>query len=235
MEKNEKKLIVCSICKKKKRSDELIPAGLIRQPIAQIIRKQYPDWSDTSAICLEDLNTFRAQYVRESLEDAKGDISSLEEQVMTSLKEQELLSKNVNQEFEQTLTMSDRLSDRMATFAGSWVFIGGFGVVLLVWIIINTAVLILRPFDPFPFILLNLILSCLAAIQAPVILMSQNRQEAKDRLRAEHDYQINLKAELEIRYLHEKIDHLLMNQWQRLLEIQQIQTDIIQEMNRKKR
>ena len=95
-------------------------------------------------------------------------------------------------------------------------------------------ILLWRPFDPYPFILLNLVLSCIAAIQAPIILMSQNREEAKDRLRSEYDYRVNLKAELEIRHLHEKVDHLLMNQWQRLLEIQEIQIDLMEEITRKK-
>jgi uncharacterized membrane protein len=92
----------------------------------------------------------------------------------------------------------------------------------------NTAFIIWKPFDPYPFIFLNLVLSCLAAIQATVILMSQNREEARDRLQAEHDYSVNLKAELEIRHLHEKMDHLLMNQWQRLMEIQQIQMELLE-------
>ena len=96
-------------------------------------------------------------------------------------------------------------------------------------------ILLWRPFDPYPFILLNLVLSCIAAIQAPIILMSQNREEAKDRLRSEYDYRVNLKAELEIRHLHEKVDHLLMNQWQRLLEIQEIQIDLMEEITRKKK
>jgi uncharacterized membrane protein len=101
---------------------------------------------------------------------------------------------------------------------------------MCVWISINTINLLSRPFDPFPYILLNLVLSCLAAIQAPVIMMSQNRQESKDRLRAEHDYRVNLKAELEIRHLNAKLDLLLTHQWQRLMEIQQVQTDLIQEL-----
>lgn len=106
-----------------------------------------------------------------------------------------------------------------------------FGTILLAWIGINSAVLLWKPpFDPYPFILLNLVLSCLAAVQAPVIMMSQNRQEAKDRFRAEYDYQINLKAELEIRHLHEKIDHLLSRQWERLVEIQQIQMELMTEL-----
>lgn len=98
---------------------------------------------------------------------------------------------------------------------------------------LNTTLLVARPADPYPFILLNLVLSCLAAIQAPVIMMSQNRQEAKDRLRSQNDYQINLKAELEIRHLHDKLDHLLSHQWQRLAEMQEIQLDLLSEMSKK--
>ena len=97
----------------------------------------------------------------------------------------------------------------MAAGAGSWRFIIGFAIILIIWIVLNSVILLWKPFDPYPFILLNLVLSCIAAIQAPIILMSQNREEAKDRLRSEHDYRVNLKAELEIRHLHEKMDHLL--------------------------
>jgi uncharacterized membrane protein len=121
----------------------------------------------------------------------------------------------------------------MAEFGGSWRFISLFIAVMVIWIIINTIALLSKPFDPFPYILLNLVLSCLAAIQAPIIMMSQNRQEAKDRLRAEFDYRVNLKAELEIRQLHDKIDHLLEHQWQRLLEIQEIQMELLEEFTRK--
>jgi uncharacterized membrane protein len=152
---------------------------------------------------------------------------------MRSLKEQETISKNINTEFERRLTFGERVADRVAEFGGSWRFIISFFFVLVAWIAINSIVLLLRPFDPYPFILLNLVLSCLAAIQAPIILMSQNREESKDRLRSEHDYRVNLKAELEIRALGEKIDHLVSHQWQRLLEIQQIQTELMQELGRK--
>jgi len=99
---------------------------------------------------------------------------------------------------------------------------------------VNSLVLLLRPIDPYPFILLNLVLSCLASIQAPIIMMSQNRQEAKDRIRSQHDYQVNLKAELEIRHLHEKVDHLLSHQWDRLVEIQNVQLEILSELGDKK-
>lgn len=149
---------------------------------------------------------------------------------MKSLEEQEILSKNINEEFEQKLTVGERFADKLAVCAGSWKFIVGFTIILIIWIAINSVILLWKPFDPYTFILLNLVLSCIAAIQAPIILMSQNREEAKDRLRSEHDYRVNLKAELEIRHLHEKLDHLIMTQWQRLLEIQEIQIDLMEEL-----
>jgi uncharacterized membrane protein len=221
---------LCQICGKHKDPKELIPAAVIREPLIDIIRKNCPEWSPQGFICRDDLNHFRALYVQEVLEQEKGEISTLEKQVMKSLEEHELLSKNVNVEYDQKLTFGDRISDKLSQVAGSWAFIAGFIGVLFLWIGVNSVVLLMKPFDPFPFILLNLVLSCLAAIQAPIILMSQNRQVSKDRMRSEHDYLINLKAELEIRHLHEKIDHLLVNQWQRLLEIQEIQTELMEEL-----
>jgi uncharacterized membrane protein len=227
-QKKSEKTTICQICKKRKALSKVFPSALVRDSVVEIIRKQHPDWSSDGFICLDDLNYFRTEYVKDVLETDKGDLSALEEQVMTSLKEEELLSKNINIEFEGQLTLGQRLADRIAEFGGSWRFITIFGTVLLVWIAINSIVLILKPFDPYPFILLNLVLSSLAAIQAPIIMMSQNRQESKDRLSAQHDYLVNLKAELEIRNLHEKMDHLLTHQWQRLLEIQEIQTELME-------
>jgi uncharacterized membrane protein len=227
--------VVCQICKEPKRLNEVVPAELVRSPLVSLIKKRFPDWSSEGFICVSDLNRFRAQYVQDVLETEKGELSVLEEKVMESLKEEELLSKNVNVEFDQKLTLGERMADRLAEYAGSWRFITIFISTLVVWIVLNTFLLLSKPFDPYPFILLNLVLSCLAAIQAPIIMMSQNRQESKDRLRAEHDYLVNLKAELEIRHLHEKIDHLLMNQWHRLLEIQEIQTELMEELTHKRR
>jgi uncharacterized membrane protein len=212
---------------------EVVPAEIVREPLVEMIRKTHPDWSSSGYICLADLAQVRADYVKNVLETDKGELSVLEKEVVKSLKKQELLSENINIEFDQKLTFGQRLSDKLADYAGSWGFIIAFGLVILLWILINSVLLIFRHFDPYPFILLNLLLSCLAAIQAPVILMSQNRQEARDRLRAEHDYRVNLKAELEIRNLHEKMDHLLKNQWQRLLEIQEIQTELMEELANK--
>ena len=225
--------IICQICKEPKRRSEVVPAELVRAPLVSLIKKTYPDWSSEGFICISDLNRFRAQYVQDVLETEKGELSSLEEKVVESLKEEELLSKNINLEFEKKLALGERMADRLAEYAGSWRFITVFLSVLVAWILLNSYLLIFKPFDPYPFILLNLVLSCLAAMQAPIIMMSQNRQEAKDRLRAEHDYLVNLKAELEIRHLHEKIDHLLMNQWQRLLEIQEVQMEVMGELTRR--
>jgi uncharacterized membrane protein len=230
MARKQQETVLCQICGKPKKLSEVRPAALIREPLVEIIKKTHPDWSPDGYICIPDLNRFREEYVKEVLARGKGEVSTLEKEVMKSLQEHEILSRNVNVEFERKLTFGERMADNLATSAGSWRFIIIFLLVLAAWIIVNAVVLIQKPFDPYPFILLNLILSCIAAIQAPVIMMSQNRQEAKDRLRSEYDYRVNLKAELEIRQLHEKIDHLLMTQWQRLLELQEMQMELIEEM-----
>jgi len=229
----KKRAMVCQICGLKKKASEMIPAELIYQPLENSIKKAHPEWSRGGYICVSDLNHFRAEYVKGFLEKEKGELTELEERVMKSLEEQELLSKNINIEFKQKLTYGERLSDSLTEFGGSWRFILIFAIILVLWIAMNSAVLLIKPFDPYPFIFLNLVLSCLAALQAPIIIMSQKRLEAKDRLRSEHDYIINLKAELEIRHLHEKVDHLLLNQWQRLLEIQKMQMELLEELNSK--
>jgi uncharacterized membrane protein len=222
--------VPCLICKQPKRPNDVLPVELVRNSVAETIRRTHPDFVSPGYICLTDLNHFRSEHVQDVLETEKGELSSLEEEVVRSLKEHETLSRNVNVEFERDVTFGERVADRVAEFGGSWRFIITFAVILAIWIGVNTAALIREPFDPYPYILLNLVLSCLAAIQAPVIMMSQNRQEAKDRLRGEHDYRVNLKAELEVRHLNAKLDLLLTHQWQRLLEIQQIQMELMEEL-----
>ena len=189
-----------------------------------------PTWSAAGYICVDDLNRFRNAYVQSLLQDERGELSSLDRSVLESLARHETLAQDVEAEFQNKFSFGERLADQIADFGGSWTFILLFGAVILVWVLINTVFLLARPFDPYPFILLNLFLSCLAALQAPIIMMSQNRQEARDRLRSENDYRVNLKAELEIRQLHEKLDHLLQHQWQRLMEIQQIQIELMNEI-----
>jgi len=232
MEENQEKRVVCQICRQEKDLDEVWPGELVREGVLDTIRKKYPEWDDHGYICQTDLNHFRGEYVEDALEEETGQISHLHEEVLESLKEHEILSRNINLEFEQELTVWERMSDKLAAVGGSWRFILGFAAVLVVWVGINSIALWRQPFDPFPYILLNLVLSCLAAIQAPVIMMSQNRQDAKDRLRSEHDYQLNLKAELEIRHLNEKMDLLLSSQWRRLLEIQRVQMEVLEELVR---
>src|SRR5712692_5613674 len=222
----------CQVCKKPKSPHEGQIAELIWPSLLEFIRKRVPELDGKGFICLEDLGEFRKDYVKEVLQDEIGELSALDHEVIESLQQHEILSSDIIKQFETKLTFGERLSDRIASFGGSWRFIILFGAVLFGWIILNAIFLLDRGFDPYPFILLNLILSCLAAIQAPIIMMSQNRAEARDRLRAENDYKVNLKAELEIRHLHEKIDHLLGRQYNRLFEIQQIQIELLEQLGR---
>ena len=225
---------VCIVCHQSKPPQEGQIAELIRPSLLEFIRKQLPEWDGKGFICFDDLGEFRKDYVKEVLQEEIGELTALDHEVIESLQQHEILSSDISKQFQSKLTFGERLSDRIASFGGSWRFIILFGTVLFGWIILNAIFLLNRGFDPYPFILLNLILSCLAAIQAPIIMMSQNRAETRDRLRAENDYKVNLKAELEIRHLHEKIDHLLGRQYNRLFEIQQIQIELLEEIGRKR-
>ncbi len=233
MPKPHSTTITCQVCKKDYKMHDVFPVEFIRQPLRDMIRSAVPDMAPSGYICMTDLIRFRAEYVQSVIEQDKGELTALEKQVVESLREQELLTQNLNVEYDRQLSLGERLADRLADFGGSWRFISIFLVVLCTWMIMNSLALLWKPFDPYPFIFLNLVLSCLAAIQAPVIMMSQNRQESRDRMQAEHDYRVNLKAELEIRQLHEKIDHLILNQWQRLLEIQEVQMELMAEVARR--
>ena len=232
---NDSATFVCQICHQAKPQEEGAIGENIRPSLAEFIQSQQPDWNPAEPICLEDLGRFRKEYVKRALQDELGELTALDQEVIDSLQQHELLSENIEHQFERKLTFGERLSDRIADFGGSWKFIISFGAILLAWITLNSVAFANRGFDPYPFILLNLILSSLAALQAPVIMMSQNRAEARDRLRGENDYKVNLKAELEIRHLHEKMDHLLRRQYQRLFEIQQIQIELLEELGSRNR
>lgn len=223
----------CQICGNTQFS-KLHPGVLVRPVIAELIQKETGKWSEDGWICTEDLQRFRNEYVQSLLETEKGELSVLDKEVLDSLKQQEILSRNPDDELQSGLTWGQRLADKIAAVGGSWTFILWFAFVLLIWVVINSISFFSHPFDPYPYILLNLVLSCLASVQAPIIMMSQNRQEARDRLHAMRDYQVNLKAELEIRHLHQKIDHLLTHQWERLIEIQEIQMELIDELRSRK-
>jgi uncharacterized membrane protein len=202
----------------------------IRTGIFNLIQSEYPGFDTASYITITELNQYRRLYLTSLITQEKGEVAVIDRDVMNAIKNNSILSENIQDDIEAELTFGEKLADKVATFGGSWFFIIAFFSFILIWIIINIWLLVTKPFDPFPFILLNLILSCLAAIQAPIIMMSQNRQEQKDRQRGEHDYKINLKAELEIKLLSEKIDHLLAHQNKKLLEIQELQTDYLEDL-----
>ena len=164
------------------------------------------------------------------IDEEAGEFDKVEKEVVDAISHNKILSDNIEEELDDKLSIGQKVADKVATFGGSWGFIITFFSFMALWMVLNIVFLRNTGYDPYPFILLNLVLSCLAAIQAPIIMMSQNRQEQKDRQRSEHDYKVNLKAELEIQLLHEKIDHLIVNQNKRLLEIQKIQNDYLEEI-----
>ncbi len=227
------KLHKCSVCHKNFKSADIVHSGILREGICKLIKEDVNDWNESSEICRNDLHFYQSKYVHLLLESEKGELTTLEHQVLDTMQQHELISLTSDTTSDHEWTFGERVADNIATFGGSWAFMGFFAGFLIVWITINSIVVYWNPIDPYPFILLNLLLSCLAAIQAPIIMMSQNRQEAKDRLRSQYDYQVNLKAELEIRQLHEKMDHLLSHQWERLAQIQEIQIDLLEELRRK--
>jgi uncharacterized membrane protein len=222
--------VYCQLTKKQIPVQESYRGGHIRETLRKLIQKEYPDFTIESFISVEKLNEYRKRYITQLIEQEKGEVNKLEKDVIRSVHGRKILSENIEEEINVPATFGQQVADRIASFGGSWTFILSFFSFLAVWMMINVWLLTSRPFDPYPFILLNLILSCLAAIQAPIIIMSQNRKEEKDRHRSEHNYKINLKAEIEIRLLHEKIDHLIVHQNQRLLEIQQLQSDYLEDI-----
>lgn len=222
--------VKCAICGETKPATETMPGILVRPAIDAMIRRKHPEWTINDNICTACHNRLRSEYVMEQVQKDRGEVSALEQEVVESIRQNQIVADNVNKEFEANQTVGAKVADKVAEFGGSWKFIFIFFSVMAVWIVINSASMLWKPFDPAPFILFNLILSMLAAIQAPIIMMSQNRQETRDRMRAENDYQVNLKAEIEIRVLTEKMDQLLHHQWQRLLEIQRMQTEMIEDL-----
>jgi uncharacterized membrane protein len=211
---------------------ERISARTIRGSVLELIKKDHPDFDDKHYLSINELNDYREKYLTNMMKDQLGELSDLDKTVLESLNEKKLISDQLEDKAEKD-TYGQRIADKVATFGGSWTFIISFMTFLLMWIAFNAFILLNKGFDPYPFILLNLILSCLAALQAPVIMMSQNRQEEKDRERAKKDYMINLKSEVEIRLLHDKIDHLIIHQQQELLEMQKIQLDTMKDLLQK--
>ncbi len=230
-----RKKVASAISGKKYRRRDMVNIDGLRPSLAERIRSDFPDLPANAMISRTELARYRMIYVEELLQQEHGEFTELDRQVAESISNQDTIAENTEEEFEEHRTIGEVLSDHLASFGGSWAFLISFFTVLLIWMGFNLFRGETSAFDPYPFILLNLVLSCIAAIQAPIIMMSQKRQEAKDRLRAFNDYRVNLKAELEIRHLHEKMDYLISKQWQRLAEIQQMQLEIMQERRIKPR
>jgi uncharacterized protein DUF1003 len=225
---------VCGICGKTFAPRDLIPGIALRDAVAQQIAREHPDWSQEKFICRPDLNCYPGAYVHSLLESEKGELTSLENEVLTSLRNHETLSKNIDTEFEGEWTLGERLADRIATFGGSWIFLILFGLFLVVWISINSFILYTQPPDPYPYILLNLILSCLAAIQAPIIMMSQNRQEAKVVYVRNTIIRLISKPNWKFATCTRSSIILLSHQWERLAQIQEIQLELLAEISRRR-
>lgn len=215
---------------------ERVAGRTIRATIYALIKEDHPGFERNQFIAESELNIYREKYISKFLQSEVGELNDLHKSVINSLNDDKSFVSKVENEVDNR-TFGQVIADKVASFGGSWTFIISFFVFISVWIGSNVFILMNKGFDPYPFILLNLILSCIAALQAPVIMMSQNRQEEKDRERAKKDYMINLKSELEIRMLDEKLDHLIMHQQQELIEIQKVQiemmNDILERINSK--
>jgi len=208
---------------------EKVLGKIIRKPILALIIADFPDFSSDQFLSITELNLYRERYISNYLSNEIGELSKVEDAVSEQLEESDSTVSKMEEKLE-IRTFGQFVADKVADFGGSWRFIILFGVFIVLWILANIYILYNKGFDPYPFILLNLILSCLAALQAPVIMMSQNRQEEKDRERSRKDYMINLKSELEIRMLHEKLDHLIRHQQEELIEIQKIQIEMMNDI-----
>ncbi len=216
---------VCGRCGKSVKQEKLFP---LPEHLLNADEKSDFFAKNSKWLCRDCLTQTRRELISRMIGEQQ-DVKELEAHVVQSIVDHQLVSVAPEDEAE-AVSWPDRLSDNIAKFGGSWRFIVSFMVFMLIWICLNSLTLLWKPFDPYPFILLNLALSCLAALQAPVIMMSQNRQETRDRQRNINDYQVNLKAELEIRQLHLKLDQLLYRQWQQLYTLQELQIEMLEEL-----
>ncbi len=226
---NSKVTFKSAISGKEFPAKETVQLKSLRNSILNLIKEDYPTIDTNEHIAIGELNIYREKYISKYLQSEINQLSDLEKSVISSMSEDKsIVSKAIDKE--ELRTFGQRVADNVADFGGSWTFIISFLSFIMLWICMNVIFLVKKEFDPYPFILLNLILSCVAALQAPIIMMSQNRQEEKDRERAKQDYMINLKSELEIRLLHEKIDHLIIHQQEELIEIQKVQIEMMNDI-----
>lgn len=229
----KRKLMLDAVTGQQLRRRDAVNIENMRPALVDFIRQDHPAIPDRGFLSRKLIEKYRSRFISELLREERGELSALENEVIESLESHDTLAENIEDDYEEKRSLGDRVADGVAIFGGSWTFIISFCAFLAVWMAINLILGADAAFDAYPFILLNLVLSTIAALQAPVIMMSQRRQEQKDRLRALNDYKVNLKAELEIRHLHEKVDHLLNRQWERLTEIQQIQIEMMRDQAKK--
>ena len=220
----------CSLCDSLVESRTLASPQKLENRILDLIKQDRPEWEAKRGICANCLDQYRAKKFVGYLEAEYEKLSALEQAIVSKITRRGRVSKLVHQDFDQQMTAGDRVADRVAQFGGSWRFIGIFTVIIIIWMGVNSFLIAKHPFDPYPYILLNLVLSTLAALQAPVIMMSQNRQSHKDRMQANQDYEINLMAEIEIRDLHDKLDSLRFKQWHELWHIQKRQIELLEHL-----
>lgn len=226
------KTFVSDISGKRFPSEERVSAEIIRPSVLRIIQEERPDFGQGKSLSINELNVYREKYISSYLSKEVGQLSDLDNKVLKSIKKHSILTDRTDDPDAHALTFGERVADKVAFFGGSWTFILIFICIMVTWVTMNVVLLTNKAFDPYPFILLNLLLSCLAALQAPVIMMSQNRQAGKDRKQLKEDYMVNLKSEIEIRILHEKLDHLMMYQQQELIEIQKVQIEMLNDIIR---
>jgi uncharacterized membrane protein len=221
----------CEICKKNFSMNNLIPVPLFRKGFMETVLKKYPTINLEGFVCHPDFDKLNSYHYSIVLEREMGELTDLEREVLQSLQDHTPLSENIAEEYAEKMTIGEKLADMIAEFGGSWKFIILFITIILVWMLVNTFFIYFNVFDPYPFILLNLFLSCLAAMQAPVIMMSQNRQSAKDRLKMESDYQINLKSELQIRHINARLNHLMNFCWRHFNQIKENHEDMFEDLD----
>jgi uncharacterized membrane protein len=233
MDKSNK--VSCAVCGQDHARSQCLPIAALRPSLQEFGAQRYANsWNPQGHLCRVCRNRILGEHVLVELERERGELSQVEQEVSRRVAGHRTVSDHLEEKFQRDLTAGQRVADAVAQVGGSWPFVIGFMVALVIWIAANSLWLRERPFDPYPYILLNLLLSCVAAIQAPVIMMSQNRRAARDRLEADEDFKVNLKAELEIAALHEKLDHLLHVQWARMVELQQTELELLSELSNRR-
>ena len=231
LEPGDKRLTTCQLCAKTTPAQLLVQSAALRPTLNAHIAARHPDtWNDSSRACRDCLAKERLSFLMARLAQERGELSEVERETAQMAASHQTLAADIERQFEASSTAGQRVADRVAAVGGSWPFVLSFLAVLLIWVVFNSFFLRQEAFDPYPYILLNLFLSCLAAVQAPIIMMSQNRVSARDRMQADQDFRVNLKAEIEVSSLHEKVDHLLHSQWQRMVELQEMQIDLLNDL-----